>query len=241
MPELDEPWGTTYSSKAFEQKKALPGPLKLPYSDFVDAIVQDPDEIVRSSEPDPARKEIHVYSHPDVDLEVTYQLDRESRTIRFLHIKSFEVDPRHVLFISYAHEDKRYRDELRKWLQQLEDNGRIQKIWDDQEIRAGALWEEAIHTALAEATAAILLVSQDFFFSDFVKKDELPRLLERARRNELKLLWVAVRSSSWSDSPLEERQALHSPTSPLALLSPPEQDAAFYAIYDGIKKALAQP
>jgi hypothetical protein len=63
------------------------------------------------------------------------------------------------------------------------------------------------------ARVAIILVSSDFFASEFIHTVELPRLLEGARKDGLNVLWVAVRPCAYATSPLAEYESLSDPKS----------------------------
>lgn len=241
MPEAGKPFELKLSTQASEIWRALPDAARLASMDVADEIARDPERVSQASRRLIEGEEVFVYSHPDPPLELTFKLDRVARMVHLLHMALPAVEARHVLFLSYAREDSEWRNELWKWLEPLREGHRVRKIWDDQQIRAGQLWKEEIHQALAESTAAVLLVSQDFFDSEFVKNDELPRLLEAARRRELKLLWIAVSPSTWRDSALEQRQALRDPSDPLDALDDPARRQAFCDIYESLKQALATP
>lgn len=113
------------------------------------------------------------------------------------------------------------------------------KLWDDTRIKAGSLWREEIEKSLATAKAAVLLVSPDFLASDFISAHELPRLLEAAKDEGLKILWLAVRSSMYQNTEIERYQALNDPLRPLAEFSAPLKDKALVEICERIKEECA--
>src|SRR5262245_4810064 len=101
------------------------------------------------------------------------------------------------VFISYSHPDKKWLNRLSKFLRPL---GREQKVfsWADTSIKPAALWHEEIVDALNKARVAILLISPDFFDSDFIYNIELPALLESAESRGTKILPVIIRASRFS-------------------------------------------
>ena len=66
-------------------------------------------------------------------------------------------------------------------------NGSI-SLWSDQQIRPGSQWEMEINSALTKTRIAVLLVSSNFFDSDFIHENELGPLLKRAEEGGVKIL-----------------------------------------------------
>jgi len=120
------------------------------------------------------------------------------------------------VFISYAHKDEIYKDELIKMLSPLQDQG-ILKIWQDREIEPGQEWFQAIRTAMNACDIALLLISSDFLDSRFIKGVEIPNLLKRRREEGLKVIPIIIRSCLWQSVPiLKDLQALPKDGKPVA-------------------------
>jgi TIR domain len=145
--------------------------------------------------------------------------------------------PRKSVFLSYAHEDRRWVEELEKFLAPWIRDKRV-NLWSDARIKVGALWKDEIERALDEATVAVLLVTSDFLGSDFIVNDELPVLLARAAQNELRLIWVAVEHSSVKATPLWQFQAANDPERPLKSLPAPRRHQAMVRIAEQIADSL---
>jgi O-acetyl-ADP-ribose deacetylase (regulator of RNase III) len=145
---------------------------------------------------------------------------------------------RDKVFISYAHRDAAWLDQLQTMLKPLVRTSGI-AAWDDGSIRAGTKYRDEIAAALQSACVAILLVSPNFLASDFIAENELPRLLAAAQNNELTILCVHVSASLYAETDLETYQAANDPKRPLDTLSPAEQNQQLVSICQEIKTALA--
>jgi hypothetical protein len=163
-----------------------------------------------------------LYRHPDPPLEITYRIDAGQKVMTIVDVVE-RVVVGALVVVSYSHADAKWRDELRKFLKPLVRQKRI-RIWDDTAIDAGKKWREEIKRAFGSANVAILLMSSDFLASDFISQEELPLLLDRAKKKEggMTLLWIAVRPSTFELQPeVETIQALNEPSRPLSKLQKP--------------------
>ena len=100
------------------------------------------------------------------------------------------------VFLSYSHKDEVWKDRLQTHLGVLEKQGLLE-TWDDRRIGGGADWFEEIQEAMADASVAVLLISASFLTSKFILGEEVPRLLERRKREGLPVIPVLVRSCAW--------------------------------------------
>ena len=102
---------------------------------------------------------------------------------------------RDALFISYSRRDRHWLGELQASLKGISSEVRL-NIWDDSRISPSSEWQPEINEALSTAAAAVLLLSPEFFGSEFIHQHELPQLMDAARGGELKLLPVIVSACS---------------------------------------------
>jgi serine/threonine protein kinase len=133
-----------------------------------------------------------------------------------------------ALFICYSHTDQKYREQFSKFLQA--EPLRHVKIFSDAAIQAGDDWYKIILERLQEATAALVLVSQDFMISPFIQQTELRQILENHIRRGLRLFLVPVRPTNYQGTYLERFQWARPPDRPLSLLPEPEQEAAMVEV-----------
>src|SRR5437868_326776 len=101
--------------------------------------------------------------------------------------------------VSYSRSDKRWLEQLKIHLKPLVREGL--DLWDDTRIQPGQPWREEIEQALSSARIGILLVSAHFLASDFVVKDELPRLLAAAETGGTVILCLIIDHSLFADMP----------------------------------------
>jgi hypothetical protein len=100
------------------------------------------------------------------------------------------------IFISYSHKDEAWKDRLVTHLKVLEMQGLLE-VWDDRKIGAGDEWFWEIKRALQGASIVILLISADFLGSKFILEEEVPRLLERRKKEGIRIIPFIIRPCPW--------------------------------------------
>jgi hypothetical protein len=132
--------------------------------------------------------------------------------------------PAYSIFISYAHEDEVFKNQLTQQLRGLQRQGLIAP-WDDRCIDGGDEWRKDIDTALAGCHLALLLVSPAFIASDFIYAEELTRLLDRRAREGIRVVPIIVKPCGWKhEKPIASLQAR--PKDGKAILTFPEESGA---------------
>lgn len=110
------------------------------------------------------------------------------------------------IFVSYSHTDTKQKERLLKHLTPLEAAADFD-VWTDSRIKAGEKWLPAIEAALSGASVAILLITADFLGSDIVRQKEIPVILERREKEDLRLYPILAKSCAWQTVPwIQERQ-----------------------------------
>jgi hypothetical protein len=97
------------------------------------------------------------------------------------------MSDRPTIFVSYSHEDEDWKDLVVGHLQVAERQG-VFSVWDDRRIGGGGAWREEIDQALEAAEIGVLLISRHFLNSSFIMDHEVRVLLERRKREGLRLL-----------------------------------------------------
>lgn len=80
------------------------------------------------------------------------------------------------IFISYAHKDDSFLQELTTFLTPYE-RGKIISIWTDKDVVAGQKWNDVIKTRLNESEVILFLVSPDFLASGLINDNEIAAVL----------------------------------------------------------------
>ena len=94
-------------------------------------------------------------------------------------------------FISYAHRDELYKNEMMKHLQPLVKTGKL-TVWDDRQIKPGANWRKNIENAINEADIFIALISSDFIASPYCYTVELNMAVQR----NMTIIYIIARTFS---------------------------------------------
>ena len=101
------------------------------------------------------------------------------------------------VFISYAHEDVKWLNEILKYLNSYKNEGLT--VWTDKELSPGDLWNDEIVTAISHANIAILLISIDFINSVFIMEKEVPLILDQFQNNSLRVFPIIVSDCPWDE------------------------------------------
>lgn len=142
------------------------------------------------------------------------------------------------IFISYSHADAAWLERLRRHLKPLVRQGDLE-VWDDTHLQPGDDWKQEIGEALERAQVAVLLISADFFASDFIDENELPPLLTAAAAKGVRILPVIVGASRFARHPsLARFQAVNPPDRPLNTMPAGEQEAVFERLALAIERAI---
>jgi hypothetical protein len=225
------------SPTAKKSRKDLPPETLLILFDVIDTLAENPDAFVGRTQVIDRDGRIRVYTHPRPPLQITYEVDQENRVLYLLHFVAPQVQITKPVFISYCHKDAEWLAKLKMFLRPLEDRGLV-RVWDDTEIKPGAIWLDDIRNSLESARVAVFLITQNFLNSDFIREKELPVLLNKARDRGCLIFWIAVSASTVDDSEIGKFQAANNPEQPLDSLSASEQNRILKQIYDRMKEAV---
>jgi hypothetical protein len=141
------------------------------------------------------------------------------------------------LFISYAHEDERYRIELGKHLSALRKQ-RVITEWHDRKIIPGQDWGREIDARIESAAVILLLVSPDFMHSEYCWDKEMTRALRRHDAGRAVVIPVFIRPVDFEGAPFARVQGLPRDAKPISTWS--NSDEAWLDVVRGIRSAIGQ-
>lgn len=164
------------------------------------------------------------------------------------------------VFICYAHVDNEDSNRSKRWLDRLLVHLKplvmqnLVTTWSDKQIETGERWHETIQSKLQHAKVAVLLVSESFMASTYIRNSELPVLLKKAKDKGVTILPIIVRRSLFSETKfrfpdpvngpdelsLSVFQAANSVDKPLNSMEEHEQDRVLLSIAQKIL-GLVQP
>lgn len=138
------------------------------------------------------------------------------------------------VFFSYSHVDEPLRDALDVHMAPLR-RGRLISSWHDRKIGAGTEWDAAINAQMQAADIIVLLLSPDFFNSDYCHDTEIPMALARHASGEAVVIPVILRPFSWYESPVKDLQSI--PRDKKAVTLWDNRDLAYQTVVEGIREA----
>lgn len=234
-------YATKYSPASRESRKTIPAEHRTILEEIEYELSENPFGNPERVSPVSLDGKTVVYIHPSTNIQITYHVDTTEKIIHFTHFVAPTLKVREVIFISYSHQDKDWLAKIKMFLSVLEQSGRI-KFWDDLELEAGRPWEEQIQEQLNNATAGVLLVSQQFLNSKFIQTKELTNLLDAAKKEGKKIFWVPLSPSTvfQSHKEITKYQSLkQDPETSLEELSESEQKKVFVQITKALGDAVS--
>jgi predicted acylesterase/phospholipase RssA len=142
------------------------------------------------------------------------------------------------VFISYARDDRSWVDRFQVALKGTLRNRPV-LVWDDSQLRGGAAWRQEIERQLKSTKVALLLVTNSFLASDFIKDVELKAILDAARGDGLVVIWVLVRQCDWQSSELEQINCANDTRRPLNSLTEADLDEVLLSVGRQVRLALS--
>jgi TIR domain-containing protein/uncharacterized repeat protein len=137
------------------------------------------------------------------------------------------------IFIAYAVQDKDLMERLRKQLSAAERIGLVD-AWHDGEIEVGTDKEEASRKAMEDAEIIVLLISADFFASEYLYEKEMKQALKLSKTGKATVIPVLLKECTWQLTPISKLQILPKNTTPVTDEHWKHPDNAFKHVVDEI-------
>ncbi len=137
------------------------------------------------------------------------------------------------IFIAYAEADKKLMERLRKQFSAAERIGLID-AWHDGEIEIGTDKEEASKKAMEKAEIVLLLLSADFFASEYLYEKEMTQALALAEAGKTTVIPVLLNECTWQLTPVANLQMLPKNEIPVSNEHWKHPDRAFKHVVDEV-------
>ena len=120
---------------------------------------------------------------------------------RYRAFSSEEDKPPKKVFVSYAHADIGYKEELMKYLIGMR-RDKLIEVWEDGRLNPGDQWGDKIRAQLEQSEWVILLISQQFINSSYIYETELKIALENMENKRARIIPIIIEDCDWSSLPL---------------------------------------
>ncbi len=118
------------------------------------------------------------------------------------------MELREKIFVAYCYPDKKWLDRLQPALAELAVAPDI-IVWDERKLRASKLWCQELPRILAESKIALMLVSDLFLESDFIRVAKMPARFAAERAAGLHGGWVLITHCRYESAGLDEALAVN--------------------------------
>lgn len=139
------------------------------------------------------------------------------------------------VFLSYAHADEAYKNELVNHLAPLKRRGVISE-WHDRRLLPGAPLDATIAAELEAADLILMLISADFVASDYCWDKEMARALKRHEAGEARAISILCRPCLFEDLPFA--RFVMTPTDAKAISTWTNRDDAWVDVVTAIRRAI---
>lgn len=146
---------------------------------------------------------------------------------------SDDTAPSLTVVFSYSHKDEALRDELDAHLAVLR-RLEIVRTWHDRKLEPGQKWDPAIKEMIYSAHIILLLLSADFFNSDYCYDEELSIAIDRHERGDAVVVPILARPCQWKDTKIAAVHGLPKDMRAVSLWE--DRDLAWNDVADGITK-----
>lgn len=119
-------------------------------------------------------------------------------------------DEKTRIFISYAHGDEGYRNNIVSHLSALKNQEMIE-VWHDRQIIAGQ-WDPQIKKAMEEADLFLFLITPKFLASRYIGEIEIITAYKKFKEGKAKIMPVLCEFCDWERQPVSKNEKIFDPT-----------------------------
>lgn len=167
-----------------------------------------------------------------------FYIDQELQTLPVVAHKKYETinkEERTGVFVSYSHADIQYLNDIKRHFKPFKNI----EFWDDSKIQPGSKWKDEIEQGMKKAKVAILLLSTDFFGSEFITSKEVPAVLEASQKEGLTILTVILKPCPFEEFPnINQYQAMNPPSNTVLGMQELERETLYMNLVKQTKRAL---
>lgn len=147
---------------------------------------------------------------------------------------------RNVIFVSYAHDDAEYVDQLKLFLEDMVgDHLPGYEVWIDRtDMGAGDDWDAKIREALEVTRVAVLMWSYKFKQSRYIKGTEFPKFWEAEAQGLLHLVPVLVNGQDALNEHLLHQRNVLNHEKPLAGRPQHECEAIYHQVATRVRELI---
>jgi Leucine-rich repeat (LRR) protein len=168
--------------------------------------------------------------------EVSNERKIQSRSINYQEVPKNIPNFRNTIFICYSHSDEKWRREVETSITSMQYEGIEVDIWSDKRIKTSNKWKDEIFQVLSQSSIALLLVSKYFLASEFIQNHELPKILERASCDDLRVMSIIISHCRFTENKkISIYQSLNPPDTPLLSMEEDKRDLYLYKLTQEIE------
>ncbi len=143
-----------------------------------------------------------------------------------------------TIFICNTEDDSKWKAPIKDHLRVIQRNLNFD-IWSDDNILPGANKMESIKSALDKSSIILLLISPQFLASDFIMREILPIILNKAETSDTKVIPIIIKHSIVDEiTSLQRFHSLNPISRPLSELSDEDKNRVFVRLSRTVKAIL---
>jgi hypothetical protein len=141
------------------------------------------------------------------------------------------------IFISYSGKDADLMNELLTQLKVLTISDKQIEIWEDGLLEPGIDWDQEIKNKLNTAHIVLMLVSANFFTTNYIWNIEVQDTLVKQQKGDVTALPIILNPCAWTQTPLAKFQALPRKGRPISDFS--NKDVGFLEVVNGVNSVIS--